>query len=88
MGINSLTYVKANVSINLNGEAKVGFSVGGKHYNLDLPDFDTDFHEFDYTHSDGDGDHFDGVLDGDRIAGLYEWDFFPPELVNITTKLS
>jgi hypothetical protein len=80
-------YIKANVSIKFNGEANVKFSVAGKNFELDLPDFDTDFHDFDFSHTDGDGDHYEGLIDREKITDLYEWDFFPPELVNFTKKI-
>jgi len=82
----SQPYIKANVSINLDGDAEVGFSLEGKHYKINLPNFDVDFHEFDSQGEDFNMTKFyEGTLKAETIADWYdEFDnsFFPPELVN------
>ena len=81
----SQNFVKANVSINFDGEAEVGFSLEGNHYKINLPHFDTDFHEFD---AQGDDfymtQYFEGTLKAETLADWYdEFDEtnIPPELL-------
>ena len=84
-------YIQTSVTINMDGETEMSFSLKGKHYKIDLPAFDTDFHEFDFQGEDFNLNKFyDGVLKSETIADIYdEFDptFFPPELIEFR-KLS